>query len=673
VAARAAEADRSLAADRIAEAIEATVTSPAVLRDLTAALQPGPQVLFAGAPAVVGRLVRELIARGSQLPLPRCASCGGSHRPLVRSGEVGLCPRCRAKELAEPCGGCGERRPVIARDPEGSPRCWRCCDRPRRRCGICGREGFIARRARGDQPDICNSCFQPPPATCSICGRERPCWFVSVGRPICASCSPRKSVPCAHCGKRRPPTARWSEGPVCEPCYRAARGRRGVCVGCGAERGLVSPPGPDAKLCCDCAGLAPLARCRDCGVEDRPYHDGRCVHCVLAERARALLTGPGEYITAQLTPLYEALVAARQPFSALNWLRSGAGSAILADLAAAKLDISHETLDGHPRRQAADYLRQVLVANGVLHERNEPLARTERWVRQVVKNIGRREDRRMVNAYATWVVLRRLRRRADAGEVIRTRHAKNCTNAAIRLLGWLDARGCRLADLGQGDLDEWLGAKYPSSYDVRDFLNWAARRKFAPTLQVPLLARNQGTVLDDDARWAVVERLLRDDNLDLTDRAAGCLLLLFGQPLSRIVAITVDQIVSRETEIHLRLGRDEIPLPEPLCELVTRLAATGRRYVGIGSPPSTPWLFPGLLPGQPLTAARLGDRLARFGIDARAARRSALIHLAAHLPAPVLAEMLNIAPGTAVQWVKASGGDWSNYAAMIAREHDRGL
>ena len=34
-----------------------------------------------------------------------------------------------------------------------------------------------------------------------------------------------------------------------------------------------------------------------------------------------------------------------------------------------------------------------------------------------------------------------------------------------------------------------------------------------------------------------------------------------------------------------------------------------------------------------------------------------------------MAEMLNLAPGTAVHWVKTAGGDWNTYAAMIAREH----
>jgi hypothetical protein len=476
----------------------------------------------------------------------------------------------------------------------------------------------------------------------------------------------------AHCGEERPPCARWPEGPVCEPCYRATLRRRGICAGCGVKRRLVAPGGPDAKLCCDCAGLPPLARCRDCGVEDRPYHDGRCAHCVLADRAHRLLSGPEASIAAPLMPVFEALVAARQPFSALNWLRSGAGAAILADVAAGKLAISHEALDAHPRRAAAGYLRQVLVANGALLARNEQLAGMERWVRDVVKTICRPEDRRMINTYATWTVLRRLRRRADTGEAIRTRHAKNCISTAVRLLDWLDAQDRRLADLGQGDLDDWLAANHPFGYQVRDFLNWAGRRNLAIPLEVSLLERRHGTALDDDARWAVVERLLHDDDVDLTDRVAGCLLLVYGQPLSRIVAMTTDQIAKRRRQVLLRFGVDEIPLPEPLGELVVRLATTGRRYVGVGSPASTPWLFPGLLPGRPLTAARLGDRLSRFGIDARAARRSALTHLAARLPAPVLADMLNLAPGTAVKWVKTGGGDWSTYAAMIAREHDRG-
>ena len=61
------------------------------------------------------------------------------------------------------------------------------------------------------------------------------------------------------------------------------------------------------------------------------------------------------------------------------------------------------------------------------------------------------------------------------------------------------------------------------------------------------------------------------------------------------------------------------------------------------------------------------QRLAVVGIDARAARRAALLQLAAELPAPVLAGSLGITTATAVDWVKAAGGDWANYAADITR------
>ena len=672
LAARVAEADPSLSAEKITRAIDATVTGPAVLRDLVAALADGEEPLFSGAPAVVGRLVAELRKRGSKLAEPRCAACGRTDRPLLRSGEKGVCPRCRSHELAEVCGGCGERRAVTSRRPDGSPRCWRCTDRPRRRCGICGEEAFIARRARGEEPDVCNRCFRPPVAICGSCGRRRPCYFVADGHPLCASCSPRRTAPCAHCGLDRPPCVRWPEGAVCGPCYRAALARRGACARCGEERRLVSPPGNDARLCCDCAGVEPLPRCSACGTEDRLYEHGRCGRCTLAERARSLLTGPSGFITARLVPVYESLAAARQPFSALNWLRRGKGAAILADMAAGRLAISHEALDAHAEGKAADYLRCVLVANGALPPRHEHLARLERWVKTALDGIECPDHRRMINTYATWVVLRRLRRRADAGEVTHTRLAKTRINAAIALLAWLDARGQRLGDLTQDGLERFFESARPSDAEVGDFLGWAARHRYTTaTLEVPRQRRQDGPALDDDIRWAIVARLLSDDTLELTDRVAGCLVLLYGQQLSRIVAITVDQISTDDGEVHLRLGSDHVVLPEPLGGLTLRLRSAGRRYVGAGTPTTSAWLFPGHLPGRALSAQQLGQRLSNLGIDARAGRRSALVHLAARMPAAVLAELINLHPTTAVHWVRAAGGDWSTYAAMLARDRDR--
>jgi hypothetical protein len=58
------------------------------------------------------------------------------------------------------------------------------------------------------------------------------------------------------------------------------------------------------------------------------------------------------------------------------------------------------------------------------------------------------------------------------------------------------------------------------------------------------------------------------------------------------------------------------------------------------------------MPGQPITPSRLGARLRALGVRAMPGRRAALIDLAAQLPAAVLADSLNLSPGTAVLCTK---------------------
>ena len=73
-------------------------------------------------------------------------------------------------------------------------------------------------------------------------------------------------------------------------------------------------------------------------------------------------------------------------------------------------------------------------------------------------------------------------------------------------------------------------------------------------------------------------------------------------------------------------------------------------------------------PGKPITASQLGERLRALGIYAMPGRRAALTDLAAKMPSAVLADLLHLSPGTAVRWVHQAGGDWSRYAAELARE-----
>ena len=173
--------------------------------------------------------------------------------------------------------------------------------------------------------------------------------------------------------------------------------------------------------------------------------------------------------------------------------------------------------------------------------------------------------------------------------------------------------------------------------------------------------------MNPDTRWEIVDRLLHDDHLALTERVAGCLVLLYAQQLTHIVALTVNQVVNGDDSVHLKLGASQAIIPEPLGGLLAELAANGRTHTGVGSPAPSHWLFPGLHAGRPLHPSGLGQRLRRLGIPTMPGRRAALLHLASQLPAAVLAEILHLQPTTAVRWVAAAGGDWNNYAAEVSR------
>lgn len=674
VVARVAAADQSLTGEQVAAAVDAVAGHPAVLRSLAVALAGGQagEVLASGAPPAAGRLLTELISQGSTMFTPAsCGTCGRTGWPLTRSGHAGMCSRCRNRELATACACCGTVKPVAGRTGGGEPPCERCRRRERghRPCGSCGKTGPIAVRGRCGSKDVCVNCYRMPQALCTACGRRRPCNFADGGKPVCKTCTPRTTSVCARCGLDRPPAARWPEGPVCDTCYTSALRRRAACAACGQQRRLIAPPGPGAIMCADCAGLPLTHLCALCGVEDKLFEKGRCARCSLRGRAWDLLAGAEA--VAGLTVVIEAIAAARNPYSALNWLRTGAAAAILAEVAAGRTALTHQALDVHLNQRAADYLRHMLVAGGALPARDEALARVELWSREVLDTVDEPAGRRLAHAYVTWRILRRLRRRPETSPGPRTvtDGARHRVTAVVAFLTWLRRHDLTLASCGQGDVETWL-ATGPAAYDVRDFLAWAAGRKHCLELEIPGPQRKAGTAISPEQRWELIRRLLHDQTLDLTDRAAGCLLLLFGQHLSRTAVMTTGQIITRNSQVLIRFGQHEVPVPDSLGQILTDLIRGGRSHTGTGSPITSPWLFPGGMPGRPITPSQLGERLRALGVRAMPGRRAALIDLAAQLPAAVLADSLNLSPGTAVRWMHQAGADWNRYAADLARSRD---
>ena len=148
------------------------------------------------------------------------------------------------------------------------------------------------------------------------------------------------------------------------------------------------------------------------------------------------------------------------------------------------------------------------------------------------------------------------------------------------------------------------------------------------------------------------------------------LLLLFGQHLSRTAVMTTGQIITQDDQVFVRFGQHEVPVPHSLGRILTDLIRTGRSHTGTGSPITSPWLFPrqhARTAHHPVPARRTPASTRR---PRHARTPGRLIDLAAQLPAAVLADSLNLSPGTAVRWMHQARADWNRYAADIARSND---
>ncbi len=161
------------------------------------------------------------------------------------------------------------------------------------------------------------------------------------------------------------------------------------------------------------------------------------------------------------------------------------------------------------------------------------MVRLERHVKNLVASHTTAEGGKILHRYATWHLLRRVRRRSRGKEITHYQLAvaRQHLRAAVCLLDWLEDENLTLATCRQADLERWM-----TSEDVRHrretghFVRWALAQKITSDLSFPAVRWNGPTpAMDDDARWDTARRLLRDDTLKPEDRLACLLLLLYAQ------------------------------------------------------------------------------------------------------------------------------------------------
>jgi hypothetical protein len=634
--------DPTLSGDLVAAAVRASAPRAGQRQQLAWAVADRPDLLTGAGAEAPGPAVLRLIDKLSDVAAPNitrpaCPRCRRVIRLHRRIDGQWLCRNCVAKSRAQPCSRCGTVRETATRDPHGRPLCPYCLTidpANQETCVGCSRRRPVSVRTP-DGP-LCPACRPVKTMTCSICGRHAPCYISkTTGQPWCDACKQRWAC-CAGCGDLRPVRGGTRDEPLCAICTR-----------------------PEPEF---------WHSCPNCGEPGR-IHNGRrgCANCTVQQRLRELLGGEGG-IRPDLQALYHALTGTNRPSTVAAWLDRSAAPTILRDLAGRPL--THQALDELPSGKPVEHLRSVLVAIGTLPARDEQMARLERWVAGTVADRPDPNEQQLLHRYAVWHLLRRLRGRLAGTDtthdqaVVVQQHVK----AAITLLNWLNATGLSLATCQQRDLDTWLASDTATHRrEAGHFVRWAKTQRLTK-LELPA-SRWDGPTgpIDSETRWQQARRLLHVDTIKPEDRVAGLLVLLYAQWPAAISRLTIADVDISDNHARLRLGPEPVVLPEPLTGLVRGLVASRRGHAAIGDQGTSPWLFPGGQPGRPISSYQLGERLRQLGLHPGRSRSTALFQLATNPPAALLARMLGIHISVAVAWQRASGGDWTAYAAEVGR------
>lgn len=631
-------------------------------------------------PKLVGLFVADLVAAGATgMVVPRCADCGEPKELFHTRGDDRICRGCFEKSRAgsSVCGGCGKPCRPRGRGSDGSPRCQACQHKARTvACSRCGRIRPV-NYSRADGKPYCRGCrARNHLETCRVCGNLRP---VNVrdpdGRAVCGSCytarhAPRE--PCAECGTTAAVAKRRSDGAaVCARCYDHPTRTCGVCGRTRrvALRGTITTP----DICPTCY-QAPKIICSVCGTTDlgrRATADGKpmCFRCQATRRVDTVLAGPDGQIPESLLTLRDAIVAADNPRSTLANLTRNKSLALLASIARGDKLLSHDTLDEQAGRYSIEHLRALLVAAAALPARDEHMIRLQRYAADLAAAIDHPDDRRTVAAFTRWHVMARLRHRTTGDLTANAAHRCRAElAAAARFLAFLRDRSRDLAGCRQADIDAWF-ADSGNGDASRVFLIWAQRQRHLTNITLPAASKTQPSdFTPENDRWALANRMLHDSgSASIADRVAACLVLLYAQPVARIVALTRAHVrIAPDDTLQVRLGHTDVAVLAPLDRLLTQLPEASRRGTAarLGE---DEWLFPGRRPGQHLHAISLARRIAAVGVDPRADRNGALLTLARQLPPAVIGKLLGLHPVTAVNWSQLAGSDWGRYAAQHSR------
>ncbi|MCH6472516.1 hypothetical protein [Sinomonas terrae] len=480
----------------------------------------------------------------------------------------------------------------------------------------------------------------------------------SAGSHLCDRCQ-------QHVAKIR---VRWPDGAVCGACFTQATHTYGTCPDCREDRMLPGrSPATGEPICRDCAGIATDLSCTRCEREAERFRAGLCVRCALADDLTAVLK-PGEDL--RLHRLISLLTETGRPESIYTYMRPGTKARqLLESIGNRTLALTHEAFDALPRSAAAEHLRALLVHHRMMTARgNENLARFEQWIAARIDALPDDGTSRLIERFATWHHLKRVRARAADPETnleTVTHAAKQDITEAGKFLLWLrQHHNAGADDLQQSHVDDYLSSGPSTRKAVRNFVRWLNRQQSGrPSgLDAPFRSAQSIPMITQTQRRELVRNCLEHHHVVRSTRLAGLILLLWAHPLNKIVMLRRDHLTTTPEGMLIKLGMTPAAVPAALTEMFWQQSQNpgNRNTANTG----TDWLFPGTRAGRHLHPGTLAERLRVLGIDAQRARNATLRDLTQEVDARTLMDLLGYSPGIIAQHAARAAVPMSDYVAL---------
>lgn len=600
-------------------------------------LQANPSLAISGNPRIsrsLQRLLSTASTQGYPVVLPACEMCQRQVF-LVQTLPNGkrVCQACEYSLNVAPCATCGKVSVVCAR-PEGLPICLPCY----RRAGYLSED-------------------------CIVCGKLRVVNKRTSEGPICYNCSPSKRV-CIDCGKSKRVAKLHTAGPLCHSCHSRRRSITQLCPQCQESRLVAYSASSGTITCADCANATPIYSCTDCGTEQNMY-GARCASCERKTRLDRLFTGPDGGTPEDMVQVKSILLQASDPAKIARWVNRSSTASILKDIVNGKIPPTYAALADYPVA-AATSVRALLEQAEVLDPTTAPSVDFEQWLGTHLANVpSPRCD--IIRRFALWGIFRRIETtnaKSDYSNIqFQLIRARLRVRIVTRFLDFLEEHDTDIHHADHSLYDQYTTTHPETLVDLTSFIRWLRDSRIPTRISLSKLSMAHPTaMLDYEIYQSTIKRLITPDSTGtIRERLVGLLVGLYGIPLTRIVTLKAENIITDEADVRIRLAADEITMPRAMGDLARQQIVTSQIQL---KGTSSTWLFPSLNSGRHVHPRTLSAGMKNLGIKTVELRGAAILNLVQTLPLAVVRDFTGIGHSALHRWREVARRDWQDYPAL---------